>query len=202
MSFKKCIHIAAIISAAIFIFTGCIHLPNPAGDFSPVPGPSHPALNTDKLLPPAPAPGDTATHAVQTTVNWLAWLMGIAGIAGMALGGFAIYGGRLWVGVRLLVIGVSLPIAGIYFAFHWKLILGLLLLGVGLYEVVMHWSVISPFAKKVQSVVVPEVESAAEKIAGQTESVAAPLAKAAEAKIVGYDKPAPGFAVTMPGTHP
>lgn len=132
----RILFVAALLGV-IWLASGCIHLP----DLNPgvVPGPSHP-----NVKPPSMTDTHTATQAIQHTFNWIAGLASVAGLACLAFGGLAIYNARIVSGVKLVLVGVALPVAGIWFAYHWGLvILGFLTVG-ALWFVYQDWAKVKP----------------------------------------------------------
>lgn len=138
-----------------FLVTGCIHFPSP---YSSVPGPSEvPTSLVSHVIPHAvgPAPSHTtspATQAIQTTFNWVAGATILGGLACLVFGGLAIYGGHVPTGVKLIVSGILLPVVGVWFAYHWGLVVLALLSGIGVYYLYQYWSKVRPVAKAAEAV--------------------------------------------------
>jgi hypothetical protein len=97
------------------------------------------------------ATGSPAHRAIQTAVNYTATLSILGGLACLAFGGLAIYGGQLLPGVKLVIAGLLLPIFGIWFAYHWVLVVALTLAVSGAYMLIVHYAQIRPALLAVES---------------------------------------------------
>lgn len=99
----------------------------------------------------ASASGSPARKAIQTFVNWQTTICIVGGLACLAFGGLAIYGGQLLPGIKLVLAGILLPIFGIWFAYHWLLVVILALIGAAAYVFIVHYTLIRPALVAVES---------------------------------------------------
>ena len=92
----------------------------------------------------APAAGSPAKRAIQTAVNYTTTLTILGGLACLAFGGLAIYGGQILPGVKLVIAGLLLPIAGIYWAYHWLMWTVIVLIAAAFYVLIYHYTTVRP----------------------------------------------------------
>lgn len=130
--------LALIIS--VFLFCGCIGLPSTAK----LPASGAPAVGKAVT-------GSASNRAIQTAVNYTATLSILGGVACLVFGGLAIYGGQLLPGIKLVIAGLLLPIAGIWWAYHWLFVTCFILIGLALFLLVTHFTVIRPALVAVES---------------------------------------------------
>jgi hypothetical protein len=127
-----------LVASIVIFMTGCIHLPS-TSLYSPAnPTPVGPAIPGVANLghptgPAAPANASPAKRAIQTTFNWLATLSVIGGLACLALAGLSFYRACIVSGVKFVIAGIMLPVSGIFVAYHWLLIVGLILAALASY---------------------------------------------------------------------
>lgn len=140
-----------IILAACVMLAGCVHLP----DFSSPPVPpgvtnAHGAV----VSAPAPVPPSTAspsTVAIQHAVNWQTTLFILAGVACLALCGFLAYAGQVVPAVKVGLAGLLLPIFGIWFAYHWLLVVIITLLSAAAFFLATHYAVVAPLLTRLDA---------------------------------------------------
>jgi hypothetical protein len=125
----------AVLLLALSLFCGCIGLPSTASKLPAAPG--VPAVG-------AKATGSPARRAIQVAVNYTTTLSILGGLACLAFGGLAIYGGQILPGIKLVIAGLLLPIAGIYWAYHWLLWVAIILIGLAVWLLVTHYTQIRP----------------------------------------------------------
>lgn len=130
----------AVLLLALSLFCGCIGLPSTK--LPTVPG--APSVG-------APAAGSPAKRAIQVAVNYTTTLTILGGLACLAFGGLAIYGGQILPGVKLVIAGLLLPIAGIYWAYHWLMWTVIALVAAAAYVLIHHYTVIQPALKAVST---------------------------------------------------
>lgn len=137
---------AFILSALMAILlVGCVSLPS-----TKLPdAPAGAASVSQKIS--AAVTGSPTHRAIQAAVNWQMTLCILGGVACLVFGGLAIYGGQLLPGIKLVAAGLLLPIAGIYWAYHWLLITGLTLAGLGAYLLITHYALIKPALTAVET---------------------------------------------------
>ena len=140
--------LVTLFAAATVLVAGCIHLPSIYGN---VPAPSPNGKTTVSSVTKQP----TAHQAVQTAFNWFATVCVVGGLISVGLGAFSIYRGLIVSGIKFLLGGVLVPVAGIYVAYHWALIVGLCLIGAGAYLTVTYWSAVTPWLTKVEADIHP-----------------------------------------------
>jgi hypothetical protein len=145
----------------------------PAAVTHPVVGSTAPA--TSPVTSPAAAPvvkvQSQSKAAIQHVVNWAAILFVLGGLGLCAFGGLAVSGGRYLAGAKLIAAGVLLPIFGIWFAYHWLLVVILTLIGAACLLLVTHWAVVAPVVSKIDTEVMPCVENFFEGIARRVEKL-------------------------------
>lgn len=114
--------------------------------------------------------GSPTHRAIQAAVNWQMTLCILGGVACLVFGGLAIYGGQILPGVKLVAAGLLLPIAGIYWAYHWLLITCLVLIGLAAFFLITHYALIQPaltaveaWAKTVEARLIPAAKPAVKK---------------------------------------
>jgi hypothetical protein len=100
---------------------------------------------------PAPAEKPTARSEIQKTVNWFCALMIIAAVAGIGFGAFSIYIGHYVSGVQFIAGGIGLAMFGIWFAFHWLLVLSLSLIGAAVFYLCTHYALIKPIIDRLDA---------------------------------------------------
>jgi hypothetical protein len=100
---------------------------------------------------PAPAEKPTAGSEIQKTVNWFCALMIIAAVAGIGFGAFSIYIGHYVSGVQFIAGGIGLAMFGIWFAFHWLLVLSLCLIGAAVFYLCTHFALIKPILDRLDA---------------------------------------------------
>jgi len=141
--------------ALLLVSSGCVHLPSPGYAHSalPVANPMAPAGNGGTVSAvPSVDPGLSPAHvAIQRAVNWMAVLMTIGGAASIGFGILLIYGGHIMSGLQLIVAGLLLPIFGIWFAYHWLLVVILCLLGGAVFFLATHFAVVKPLMLHVEA---------------------------------------------------
>jgi hypothetical protein len=190
------IKILSFLAAAILagsILSGCVRLPN-SPEFSNVPSASHP----DVTLPDTGLPGSShaataskpvspAHKAIQTTINWFTTLIIFAGLAAIGWGAFSIYGGQTLAGIRWILLGVLAPIVAIWFAFHWVLVVSVVLI-CGAFYLLIRYHILSKVKPALS-----EVESEVKSVLPTSASTPAPTpakAVASTQKLVGPIPPA------------
>jgi hypothetical protein len=100
---------------------------------------------------PAPAEKPTARSEIQKTVNWFCALLIIAAVAGIGFGAFSIYIGHYVSGVQFIAGGIGLAMFGIWFAFHWLLVLSLSLIGAAVFYLCTHYALIKPILDRLDA---------------------------------------------------
>lgn len=125
---------------SLCLFCGCIRLPSTTK--LPVPG----ASAVGKVVS-----GSASNRAIQTAVNYTTTLSILGGVACLVFGGLAIYGGQLLPGVKLVIAGLLLPIAGIWWAYHWLFVTCFILIGAALFFLATHFAVVRPALVAVES---------------------------------------------------
>lgn len=140
------------LACIVFWLSGCIGLPSAAK--LPIPG--APAAVGKAVS------GSASNRAIQTAVNYTTTLSILGGVACLVFGGLAIYGGQLLPGIKLVIAGLLLPIAGIWYAYHWLYVAIACLVGGAAYILITHFSVVRPalvaveaWAKTVESRLIP-----------------------------------------------
>jgi hypothetical protein len=68
----------------------------------------------------------------------------LGGLACLAFGALAIYGGQVLPGVKLVLAGLLLPVFGIWWAYHWLLVVILCLIGMAAWLLIAHYALIRP----------------------------------------------------------
>jgi hypothetical protein len=145
-----------IAACAIFV-AGCVHLPS-LGSTDGFPANS-PGI-TRPVGPSASTATSPARRAIQTTFNWIATLSVVGGLACLALGGLSFYRGLILSGIKFVIAGILLPVSGIFVAYHWLLIVALVLIGLATYLLITYWSKVEPVLAKVESGVVAVADKA------------------------------------------
>jgi sterol desaturase/sphingolipid hydroxylase (fatty acid hydroxylase superfamily) len=139
------IKFSSIIGAVVLLAaSGCVHLPS----FT-APKATDPSSVTPR--PVSHAAMSQSTAAIQKTVDWYAGLSIIGGLAVVALGAFAIYSGQFVPGIKFVAIGLLLPIFGIWFAYHWLLVVIIALLASALFFLCVHRAIIEPLLEKLET---------------------------------------------------
>jgi len=167
--------VSLFAALALLCLTGCVHLPSL---YDSVPGPSSPGSAATTAVHNATS-APTASKAIQSTFNWFATICILGGIACVGLGALSIYRGCLVSGIKFLIGGVLLPVAGIYVAYHWLLITAIVLVGAALYLIVVDWARVKPVALKLESFLTSHL------------SKKVPIVVAAVTKVAEVPAPAP-----------
>lgn len=141
--------LVTLFAAATVLVAGCVHLPS-------IYGPTPATIGNKSVAPVSQVTKQpTAKQAVQTAFNWFATICVIGGLVSIGLGAFSIYRGLIVSGIKFLLGGVLVPVAGIYLAYHWAIIVGLCLIGAGAYLTVTYWSAVTPWLTKVEADIHP-----------------------------------------------
>jgi hypothetical protein len=135
---------AAAISFIICMLVGCTLTPK-----LPSTAPDGVSAVGQKIA--AAVSGSPTHRAIQTAVNWQMTLCILGGVACLVFGGLAIYGGQVLPGVKLVAAGLLLPIAGIYWAYHWLLITCIVLVGLAVIFLLTHYALIQPALSSVEA---------------------------------------------------
>jgi hypothetical protein len=145
-----------VLAVGLFMAAGCIHLPST--DFSAAPGPSQVSQSLIHNVSPG-AIGKTpardaspATKAIQTTFNIVATVSIVGGLACLAFGALAIYNTHIPTGIKLILSGIALPVVGIWFAYHWGLVILALFSVAALYFLYEYWGKARPVLKAAENV--------------------------------------------------
>jgi hypothetical protein len=215
MKFKLfLLSIAAIAAIAL----GCVRLPS-VNNYKGLPatpgGVGHVtsgALNSaNALLPDASVtvtdnktgkviskPASPTHVAIQHAVNWMVAVTILGALAAVGFGAFLIYSGQILAGVKCVAGGLLLMIASIWFAYHWLLVVGLCLIGSGVYLMVVYWSQISPVLAKLETEISPAISDVTSKVEGLVSKTAAKVvAEVAPAKAAAPVAPAPAPAPAL-----
>jgi hypothetical protein len=149
--FSKTALILFFLMVVSVCLQGCIHLPSSKPELPSFPLPGQ--LQVPGIVGKVTAAlTHSASHnAIQMAVNWQTTLCILGGLACLAFGGLAIYGGQIVPGVKLVVAGVLLPIFGIWWSYHWLLVVCLILIGAAVYWLLMHWAFLKPAMTKVET---------------------------------------------------
>ena len=185
------VHFIALVCAiALFSFFGCVKLPSLYGpdvtsrpqatiepshrDIAGVTGPGSVTPAASRRDVPGVAVPREVTHeksestkSIQALVNWQAGLFILGGLACLSLGGLCFYGGQIIPGLKFILAGLLLPIFGIWFAYHWLLVVILVLLAGGALFLATHYAMIKPILDKLESFgasVLTKAESEVQKI--------------------------------------
>jgi hypothetical protein len=110
-----------------------------------------PAVSQPAPVAPVPGPVATATGEIQKVVNGFVGLFILAALAGIGFGAFLIYSGHYVSGIQWVGGGLGLAIFGIWFAFHWLLIVSLALLATGLFFLATHYAIVKPILEKIEA---------------------------------------------------
>jgi hypothetical protein len=140
--------------AGCILLAGCVHLPSisqPATLPTVVPNGVPVPAGTLVQKVTLPATASESTKAIQRSVNWQAGLFIIAGVACLALAGFLGYSGQIVPAIKVGVAGILLPIFGIWFAYHWLLVVIVCLLGAAAFFVATDYAVVKPILARLDA---------------------------------------------------
>jgi hypothetical protein len=127
--------------AILALLCGCVHLPTT----------ELPSISKVPSLGVSALGASPARRAIQTAVNYTATLSILGGLACLVFGGLAIYGGQVLPGIKLVIAGVLLPIAGIWWSYHWLWVTIFILIGLAVYLLITHYALIRPSLAAVES---------------------------------------------------
>ncbi len=113
------------------------------------------AIVAKSLAAPAETGPSTAKSEIQKTVNSFCALMILAAVAGIGFGAFSIYLGHYVSGVQFIGGGIGLALFGIWFSFHWLLVVSLGLIGAAVFYLCTHYALIKPILDKIESTGTP-----------------------------------------------
>lgn len=130
------------VFAVVYLLAGCVGLPNTSSVSSG-------SSVSQKVA--AAITGSPTHRAIQTAVNWQMTLCILGGVACLAFGGLAIYGGQLLPGIKLVIAGILLPIAGIWWAYHWLMVTIIVLIALAGILLITHYSAIQPALSAVEA---------------------------------------------------
>lgn len=146
--------------AGCIVLAGCIHLPTFSGPAtsSPVLVPNAglvstagPVVGTPKSSAASLSTASPSTVAIQHAVNWQVGLFCLAGLACLALAGFLGYSGQIVPAIKVGLAGLLLPIFGIWFAYHWLLVVILCLLGAAAFFIATDYAVVKPILARLDA---------------------------------------------------
>jgi hypothetical protein len=120
---------------------------------APVTGPvtTPPAVSQPSPVATAPAPVATATGEIQKVVNGFVGLFILAALVGIGFGAFLIYSAHYVSGIQFVCGGIGLAMFGIFFAFHWLLIVSLACIGAGIFFLCTHYALVKPILQKIEA---------------------------------------------------
>ncbi len=133
-----------ILSLLAAIFCGCIHLP------TAIQTPAGHNVGTAPAVPHVDN-SSTAKTEIQKTVNWFAVLWTLGGVACLVMAGFSGYAGAIIPAIKFALAGLLMPIFGIWFAFHWLLVVILTLIAAALFFLATHYGVVNPILQKIET---------------------------------------------------